>query len=348
MIIALAATALVLANGFFVGTEFALVASLRSRIEEHVGTARGAAALRAMSRLGTALAGTQLGVTLASLALGAVAEPALDHLLQRAFDAASVPVGVAHALAAVLALAFVVFVHLVVGEMVPKSIALAAPERTLLALSLPLAGFVWLFTPVIWVLNRLAGFGSRLLGVEPADELRSTASAAELGLMIEESLEEGLIEEGDRELLVNALGFRARTTAEVMVPRTEVGAVPRAATVADAERAMRDSGHSRLLVTGRDLDDVLGFVHAKDLMALPLDARSLPLPLSSIRMVLTVQPDRRLGDVLLAMRRARRHVAVVSDADRRTVGMVTLEDVLESIVGQIVDESDRPEAGAGH
>jgi len=334
-----AAAVLVLANGFFVAVEFALLASLRTRIEEESTKLRGRLALRQMGRLGTVLAGTQLGVTLASLALGAVAEPAADRFLERVFHSVGIPESFATPLALVVALAIVVFFHLVVGEMVPKSIALAQPERTLLALSVPASGFVWFFRPVIWVLNRLAFLGSRLFGVEPADELRSTASAAELGLMLEESREEGLIEDEDHELLTAALGFLDRATSEVMVPRADIVTVTRPATVADAEDVMRVSGHSRLLVLGRDVDDVLGFVHAKDLMRLPLDRRDRALPLDTVRMTLTVSPDSGLGDVLLAMRRARRHVAVVV-ADRRTVGMVTMEDVLESIVGDIVDESD--------
>lgn len=335
-----AAALLVLANGFFVAVEFALLASLRSRIEDESSKLRGRLALRSMGRLGTVLAGTQLGVTLASLALGSVAEPAADRFLERVFHAVGVPESFASPIALVVALAIVVFFHLVIGEMVPKSIALAQPERTLLALSVPASGFVWLFRPVIWVLNRLAFLGSRAFGVEPADELRSTASAAELGLMIEESREEGLIEDDDHELLAAALGFLDRDVSQVMVRRDAVVAVPRSATVADVEQVMRSSGHSRLLVIGAGLDDVLGFVHAKDLMRLPVERRERPLPLDLVRMTLTVTPSSGLGDVLLAMRRARRHVAVVVGADRTTVGMVTLEDVLESIVGDIVDESD--------
>ncbi|MFN8052709.1 MAG: hemolysin family protein [Acidimicrobiales bacterium] len=339
----LVAALLVLANGLFVAMEFSLLASLRSRIEEEAeqGKLRGTLALRSMGRLGTVLAGTQLGVTLASLALGSVAEPALDRTLRSLFDHVGLPESVAHYVALVLALAVVVFVHLVVGEMVPKSIALAQPERTLLALTVPASGFVWLFTPVIWVLNRLAFLGSRLFGVEPADELRSTASAAELGVMIEESREEGLIEDEDHELLVAALGFMDRSTADVMVPRAEIHAIPRSASVAEAEAAMRTSGHSRVLMTGRGLDDLLGFVHAKDLLRLPIEGRDRPVPLDSIRPMLTVSADRGLGDLLLAMRRARRHVAVVIDPDRVTLGMVTMEDVLEAIVGDIIDESDQ-------
>lgn len=335
------AAALILANGFFVAVEFALLASLRSRIEESPGRLRRELALRAMGRLGTVLAGTQLGVTLASLALGSVAEPAADRFLESLLHRVGLPESVSDPLALVVALLIVVFFHLVIGEMVPKSLALTQPERTLLALSVPATAFVWVFRPVIWVLNRLAFLGSRLFGVEPADELRSTANAAELGLMIEESRDEGLIGADDHELLTAALGFLDRASDDVMVRREDIVAIDRTATVADAERRMYSSGHSRLLLIGDDLDDVVGFVHAKDLLEVPAGERDRPVPLDIVRMTLTVQPDRGLGDVLLAMRRARRHVAVVTDARRRTLGMVTMEDVLETIVGDIADESDR-------
>jgi len=335
------AIVLIVANGLFVAMEFALLASLRTRIEEESDKLRGRLALRSMGRLGTVLAGTQLGVTLSSLALGSVAEPAADRFLEEVFHNIGVPESLSAPIALVIALAVVVFFHLVIGEMVPKSIALSQPERTLLNLVLPASAFVWLFRPVIWVLNRLAFVGSRLFGVEPADELRSTASAAELGLMIEESRDEGLIADEDHELLTAALGFLDRGASSVMVPRHQIVSIPRSATVADAEEVVHASGHSRVLVVGRDLDDVVGFVHAKDLLRVPLDGRQQPVPLDAMRMTLTVDPDRGLGDVLLAMRRARRHVAVVSDAERRTVGMVTMEDVLEAIVGDIVDETDQ-------
>lgn len=335
------AIVLIVANGLFVAMEFALLASLRTRIEEESGKLRGRLALRSMGRLGTVLAGTQLGVTLSSLALGSVAEPAADRFLEEVFHRIGVPESLSAPVALVIALAVVVFFHLVIGEMVPKSIALSQPERTLLNLVIPASAFVWLFRPVIWVLNRLAFLGSRLFGVEPADELRSTASAAELGLMIEESRDEGLLADEDHELLTAALGFLDRGASSVMVPRAQIVSIPRSATVADAEEVVHASGHSRVLVVGRDLDDVLGFVHAKDLLRVPLDGRRRPVPLDAMRMTLTVDPDRGLGEVLLAMRRARRHVAVVSDSERRTVGMVTMEDVLEAIVGDIVDETDQ-------
>ena len=341
MTVAFVALLLILANGLFVAMEFSLLASLRTRIEDQSTSLRGRVALRSMGRLGVVLAGTQLGVTLCSLALGSVAEPALDRGLITVFDRLGLPHGLAHTLAVVGALGVVVFVHLVIGEMVPKSVALARPEATLLALAVPVSGFVWCFSPVIWALNRLARLGARLFGVVPADELRSSATPAELGLMLEESLDEGMIDSEDHEMLVAALGFLDRPTAGIMVPQSQVVSIGRSTTIAQAEELMRTSGHSRLLVTGRSDTDVLGFVHAKDLLRLRGAERDRPIPLHALLTAPSGGAEVGLGEVLVTMRGRRRHVALVTDDRRATIGMVTLEDVLESIVGDIGDETDR-------
>ena len=338
----LLAAALIVVNGLFVAMEFSLLSSLRSRIEveAETGRLRGRVALRSMGNLGPFLAGCQLGVTAASLALGSVAEPAAAHLLERLFGVVDMPKGAAHSIALILGLGVVVFVHLVGGEMVPKNVALAQPERTLLALALPTTAFVAVFKPVIWVLNRLAALGARAFGVRTAVELRSAATSAQLGVMLEESREEGLLADSDHDLLAGALGFLDRRAEEVMVPRDRMVSVPRSATVADIEQAVRSSGHSRLLVSGRGPDDILGFIHAKDLLRIPTADRHRPFPARMYRHTINIPPGRSLDDVLVAMRGARRHLAVVVSPDRRTLGMLTLEDVLESIVGDIVDESD--------
>ncbi|MEZ5323104.1 MAG: hemolysin family protein [Microthrixaceae bacterium] len=334
---------LVVANGLFVATEFALVASLRSRVEPAADRIAGRMALRSMGNLGTMLAGTQLGVTLASLALGSVVEPTAEHAFAGWFARLDLPDRAVAPAAVVVSLGLVVLAHLVLGEMVPKSLALAAPERTLLTLALPATAFVGLLRPVIWILNRLAATGARILGVEPADELRGSATAAELGAMIEESHTEGLLEGDDHERLVAALGFVERPVDVVMVARSDVVFAPHTATVAEVEALMVRSGLSRILLVGEGVDDVLGFVHVKDILQVPVAERGARVPRSLIRMVLTVRTGCGLGHVLTAMRRARRHVAVVVDARRVTVGLVTIEDLLETLVGDIVDETDRPD-----
>jgi CBS domain containing-hemolysin-like protein len=235
----------------------------------------------------------------------------------------------------------------VIGEMVPKYVSLADPERVLTAVAIPNRIYVAVFRPLIRGLRWMGDTGTRLLGVEPRADLATVPTAEEIASMLAESREEGLIEELAHDLLSGALGFAERPVRQVLVPRDGVTWVTRDATVADAEQLIVSSGHSRVLVVGRDLDDVVGFVHAKDLLTVPTEARNRPIPLARIRRVLIIPEQQSLDDVLLAMRRSRTHVAVVVDADRRVVGLVTLEDVLEELVGDIRDESDRgPRRGA--
>jgi CBS domain containing-hemolysin-like protein len=229
-----------------------------------------------------------------------------------------------------------VFLHLVIGEMVPKNIALTDPEQWLLRLQGANRAYLWLFGPVIRLLNGAANVCLRLLRV-PTGDAREGHTAEELAVMLAASRDEGLIEDFAHDLLAGVLDFGDRTAGSVMVPRDDVAAITLATTVAEAEGLVVASGHSRLPVIGRDLDDVRGFVHAKDLLVVDT---ARPVPLRLLRQMLVVPPERSLEDLLLAMRRARVHVALVRDADGSTVGIVTLEDLLEALVGDIVDESD--------
>jgi CBS domain containing-hemolysin-like protein len=334
---------LLLANAFFVAVEFAVLASRSTRLEPMAaeGSPRARAGLRAMRDLNAQLAGAQLGITLASLLLGFVAEPAFADAIESLVEpVGDLPGGVVHGIGFGLALALVAFLHTLLGEMVPKNIAIADPERTLLALVVPNRWYLTLFRPVIRALNVSANAIVRLLGVEPRDELDTARTAEEIASIVGASRREGLIADIEHQLLTGALDLGDRPVRSVMVPRDRVRAVPRSATPADAETAVVESGHSRLVVYGRDLDDVLGFVHAKDLLTVPGPARDRPLPLGRVRRLLVVAGDDTLTDVLLSMQRARLHVAIVSDGGR-TAGIVTLEDVLEALVGEIRDESDR-------
>jgi CBS domain containing-hemolysin-like protein len=340
----LVAVGLLLANGFFVAVEFSLIASRRTKLEAmaEAGNTRARIAVGSMRHLNVQLAGAQLGITMASLLLGFVAEPAVSGLIESALDrAVELPSGVVHTIGFVVGLTIVVFFHMVIGEMVPKNLAIAAPERTALAVAVPNRAYVAVFGPLLRVLNGVSNAGVRLLGVEPRDELATAASADELALMLAASREEGLIEEVAHRLLTGALDLGDRALASVMVPRDRIVSLPRTATPADAEALVVASGHSRLVVAGEEEGDLLGFVHAKDLLTLSGEARHRPLPLGRVRRMLVVGQDSSLDDALLAMQRARLHVALVVDADGRTVGLATLEDVIEALVGDIRDESDR-------
>jgi CBS domain containing-hemolysin-like protein len=337
---------LVVVNGFFVGMEFALVGSRRSRLEELAaeGNRRARAALDASSDLTTQLAGAQLGVTMASLGIGAFGEPTAAHIVETALGGlVTLPEGLVETAGFIIGLGIVVFWHMVVGEVVPKNLALAGPERTLLWTAPVARAYLRITRPLVWLLQRLANAGVRLLRVEPRDELASAHTASELAVMVAESHEEGLIEEFAHDLLAGVLDFGDRDVSSVMVPRDHVVTVARRNTVAEIEQVVVRSGHSRLPVVDGDVDVdlVLGFVHAKDLLTLPAAAHDESLPLRMVRRMLVVTRDRSLEDLLLSMRRARIHFAVVVDEDRRTVGVVTLEDLLEELVGDILDETDR-------
>lgn len=343
-----AAVLLLVANAFFVAVEFALIAVRRTRIEQLAaeGDMRARMAERSIKELSFMLSASQLGITMASLGLGFVAEPAVAHLLEGPLLSLGVPASASHTLAFVLALTIVVFLHMVVGEMVPKNIAIARPEQSSLWLALPIRIFTTVFRPLIRALNSISNGCLRLLRVEPLDELVVAHSASEIAGMLTASHQEGLLEEVEHQLMSGALGFASRQVGTVMVPRDRVVAVSAGASVEHVERVLVDSGHSRLPVFGRDLDDVVGFIHAKDLLELGPDVRRRPLAVHLLRRMLVVPEARTLPQLLLAMRRARLHFALVVGTDGGTAGLVTIEDALEELVGEIRDEHDRAEASS--
>jgi CBS domain containing-hemolysin-like protein len=344
----LIAVALLLANGFFVGAEFALTAARRTKLEEiaSVGDRRAQVALSSIRELSFMLAGAQLGITIASLLLGFIAEPAVASLIEGALHSvADVPSGVVHSVSFVVALAIVVFFHMVIGEMVPKNIAIADPEKSALWLAIPFRVFVNVFRPFIRLLNAVANGGLRMVGVEPVDELSEKHTSREIGAMIAESAQEGLLGKVAHRLLSGAIGFSERDAADVMVPRTEIVAVRAQATPAEIECIVLDSGHSRLPVYAGNLDHVIGFLHAKDLLLIDPSHRDRPVPRSMLRQMLIVPESRKLHPLLFDMRRQRRHFALVIDEHGGTAGVVTIEDLLEELVGEIQDEYDVTELG---
>ena len=342
-----AAVALLAANAFFVAVEFAVIASRTSRLEPLAsdGSRRAIAALAAARQISVQLSGAQLGITMASLGLGAVAEPAVASLLEPLIEGViSVPSGVLHTLSFVIALTIVVFFHMVLGEMVPKNVAIAGPERTLLWLALPNRAYLAVFGPVIRALNWLGNLGVRALGLEPRDELGGGQTVEELGSIVAASHEEGLIESDQSELLDAALNFGQREVAAIVVPRARVETVDREATLADVEAQVARHGHTRLPVVDETIDQTVGFIHIKDVLSLGEDAPDGPIPERLIRPVVEVVGHHPLESVLRSMRRQRIHVALVRRGHRagRVLGIVTLEDVVEALVGDIRDESDRP------
>ena len=344
-----AAVMLLIANGFFVAVEFALLASRPSRLEPMVAEGvRGASvALASIRDLQAQLAGAQLGITMASLGLGFVAEPAVAHLIEEAIEAfVELPSGLLHTISVIVALSVVVVLHMVRGEMVPKNIAIAGPEGSARLLAPPHAAYVKVFTPLIWALNGVSNGIVRMLGTEPVDELNTALTVNEFHTLLRGAREEGVIEDLEHELLAGALDFRARTAGSIMVPFADVVSVPRSTTVAELESVAASSGHSRIPVWAAGPDDIIGFVHAKDLLRVPPVGRDEPVTLELVRKMLIVPPDLSVRDLMRSMRRRRRHMALVRTPEGTLLGLATLEDVLEALVGDIRDESDRDGADA--
>jgi len=337
------AAILLVANAGFVAVEFALIAARRSRLEPlaDAGNRRARMALAAMSDINRQLAGAQLGITMASLGLGFVAEPAVARLIERAVESfVHLPSGVLHTISFAVSLALVVYLHMVLGEMVPKNVALAGAERTAMWLAPVNRVYALVFGPLIGLLNRISAGLVRLCGVEPIDELSTTHTAQEFAAVVEHSAAEGFLDEFDRSLLSSALELAGRPVRSVMVPRDEIVAVERQATAAEVIEVMTASGHSRVLVQDGSPDQVVGFVHAKDLFDTTRTRADQPLGDELIRIVPVIEEETSLEGALALMQGSRRHLAVVRQGGRRTVGLVTLEDVLEVLVGDLFDETD--------
>ncbi|WP_225849602.1 hemolysin family protein [Streptomyces sp. HPF1205] len=332
------AVLLVLGNAFFVGAEFALVSVRRSQIEPLAGEQRRArTVLYGLEHLPQMMAAAQFGVTVCSLTLGAVAEPTVAHLMEPVFAAAHVPGDLAHAVGYVLALALVVSLHLVIGELVPKNLAMADPERTALRLSPGLVGFARVFRPVIVVLGACARLVLRAFGVEPKDEVDAVFTSAELTVLVEDARRAGLLDRDEQERLEDALELGTRPVTEVLLTPGELVTLEPSATPREVEELTVRTGYSRFPVAAPAADGpaYLGYLHVKDVLDVEdLDA---PLPRRLWRPMVTLRADLPLDDALTAMRRAASHLAAVAEPGGRVLGLVALEDVLEMLVGEVRD-----------
>ena len=340
----LLAVALLLGNAFFVGAEFALVAARRTQIEPkaEAGSALARTTLKAMENISLVIGVNQLGITVCSLVLGAVGEPAVARLLEPVMHALHVPGHLEHPISFVVALMVVVYLHVVLGEMIPKNIALAGPDRAALILGPAVWGFVVVLRPVIVVVNAFAAGILRLVGVELQSEVSSTYTRDEVAALVEESRGEGLLEDDEYGRLAGALGFTERTVTSVVLDPAGVTTLPRGAAASAVEELCAATGFSRFPVTGDD-GDWLGYVHIKDVLETDEARRLRPIDDKWIRPFASVQPDDVLHDALETLQRRGAHMArVVSDAGE-VIGLVTLEDVLEELVGEIRDAAHHDE-----
>lgn len=338
---------LLVLNGFFVASEFALLAARRSRIEQLAadGDKRAAHALAGIRELTLMLAGAQLGITMCSLGLGALAEPAIAGIIEGILgEAFSLSDTARHVIGFTIGLSIVVFLHMVIGEMAPKSWAISHPEESSLKLARPFRLFVFLFRPVIRLLNWMANLAVRAVGVEPRDERAMTHSPADLILLLDESAGHGGIESGEHELLTRTLELSGLTAEDAMTVRRDIVAVPAGASAAEAAAAAHRTGRTRVVVHEGDLDHVRGFVHAKDLLLLPEGTWANTEAGGLARPIMVTHEHHRVEDLLLEMRTERQHISLVVDEHGTVVGLVTMEDLIEELIGDFDDESD---LGAG-
>jgi CBS domain containing-hemolysin-like protein len=335
----LLAAVLIAGNGFFVAVEFALLAARQTKLTGLAETSRRArSALRAARQLPLMISGCQFGITICSLGLGAVAEPAVAALLEPAFAAIGLPEALLHPLAFALALLLTSVLHMLLGEMVPKNVALAGPERAAMLLAPPLLGFVRLFRPAIVALTAAATGLLRLLKVEPVDEGGHTYTAEQVAGLVDEARREGLLDSEEHGHVVEALSFGERTARAVLLPTERLVTVPETVTAAAVEDRVAATGFSRFPVAadGR----LLGYVHLADVLHVPTARRDRPLSPRTVRPLPQVGADTPLHEVLALLQRTGAHLAEVVHAGR-PLGVVALEDVLEELVGEVRDATRR-------
>ena len=317
--------ALIALSAFFVAIEFALVAARRYRLEEAAETSAAArAALRSATDLSLLLAGSQLGITLCVLGLGAIAKPAVEELVRPLFGGLNE--SVAYALSFVLSLVVVTFLHLVVGEMAPKSWAIAHPERSAILLALPMRAFMFVTRPLLVALNGTANRFLRLVGVEPVDEVGESHNPDDLRELVDHSATTGALDEQRRDQLLTALELDAAPLRELVRPRAEVSGVAPSATPAEIRAESRRSGHLRLLV-GEPGARPVGVVHVRDALTRHADVTAADL----MRPVTTLGADTPMHDALRAMRDRRNHLALV-ESDGELLGLVTMQDLLDRLL----------------
>ncbi|SDB81240.1 Hemolysin, contains CBS domains [Raineyella antarctica] len=340
--IALLVLVLLLAgNAFFVAAEFAMVSARRDQIEPRAaaGSASARFALKGIEDVSTSLAATQLGITACSLVIGAVGEPALAGLLEVPFQAFGLPEALVHPVALVIALLFVTLLHMVLGEMVPKNMAIARPAAAALLLGPVLHVFVVVLRPFIWLMNHSANFVVRhVFRAEPRDEVSSAFTSGEVAGFVAESGREGLLDDDQVELLTGALGFEHLTTADVAIPADQLETVSAGATVAEVEQLCAETGFSRF--PGRAADGTLvGYLHVKDLLAIPPERRREPVPRELLYDLITVPADAKLQQVMRTMQQHNVHLALVEGTGARAgqAAVVAFEDVLEELVGEVRD-----------
>lgn len=329
---------LLAANAFFVGAEFAVISARRSQIEPRAEAGRRSAktALYAMEHATLMLATSQLGITICSLVILNVSEPAIHHLLEIPLGLTALAAEMVGVIAFVVALVLVTFLHVVFGEMVPKNLSFSVPDRAVLLLAPPLVFLSRVFRPVIFALNATANGVVRLFRVEPKDEATSTFTLDQVAGIVEQSTREGVLADTTG-ALTNAFEFTVKKVRDVQVPLQEMVMLPRTASPTEVQRAVAEHGFSRYVLTDSD-GDPAGYLHLKDVMDLTSgDLADRPVPAKRVRPLMSLLPDADIEDALTAMRRRGSHVARSVDRSGVISGVLFLEDIIEELVGEVDD-----------
>ena len=329
---------LLLTNAFFVGAEFTLISSRRDRLEALLaqGKTRAQIVINASKHVSLMLAGAQLGITICSLLLGRLGEPAIAHRLSAGFDAIGLPQSLLHPISFALALAFITVLHVLIGEMVPKNLAIAEPERLALWLVPVHVGWVKLANPFIWFLNLVANSLLRAVKIEPKDELETAYTSDELAELLSESRRVGLLEVSEHRRLSQTLKSVQKTVADVLVPTAQLTTLPCGPTLGDVERAVSSTGFSRFPVCTDD-GTLTGYIHVKDILDLVGQDPETIVPDSKTRPLTELRAEARLDAALSAMRKEGGHLARVLGASGTAIGVVALEDLVEEYVGTVRD-----------
>jgi CBS domain containing-hemolysin-like protein len=328
---------LLMGNAFFVGAEFAVMSARRSQIEPlaDAGSKRARTTIWAMEHVSLMLACSQLGITVCSLLILQVAEPAIHHLFVVPFEAVGVPEGLADGVAFALALLLVTFLHVTFGEMVPKNISVSVADKAALLLAPPLVMIARIVNPVISSLNWAANHILRAMKVEPKDEVSSTYTLEEVQSIVEESTKSGLVDD-ESGLITSALEFSGQTAETTMIPLTELVTIRTDATPEDFERAVGRTGFSRFVMVDEH-GNLTGYMHLKDIMSMPQAMYRRPITENKVRTLANLALNDEIEDALAVMQRTGSHVARVLGPDGATRGVLFLEDVIEQLIGEIRD-----------
>jgi len=336
--------ACVIVNAYFVATEFSLVAVRRTQVELWVAEGRRGArsAALAIEHLDDAIAATQLGITLASIGLGWIGEPAIASVIQPLLGLLGIGSSFAiHGVAVAIAFAFITFMHVVLGELAPKALALDRPGVVALACARPLLAFAAAFRPVLRIMNGAGNAVVRGFGISPAGQHQTVHSPDELSLLVDEARSAGAIRPYAGRILGNVFRLSKTRVRDVMVPRANVVAIDRDIDSGKLLDLLRRCGFTRLPVYEGEIDRIVGILHTKDLFRVYARDGIIVLE-EAIRLAMEIPPDLPVVDALRRFRRGRKHLAIVRDPRGTLLGVCTLEDVLEEIVGEIEDEFDRP------